>query len=504
MKKFLLVFILLIISTWAFCANNVEKPMLLIYPAELLGEASSEDQLIFLENLKTFLSRSEKVESIIYTLEMPSVLLAVKNGKLTGEQTAISASVSDKINVGKKLGFDYLILPELRKDSKVFDINVNIYDLKKDNLNSYGASLPSDNKNLLNNMNSAVLGITIKLLKDITNENPTFNYNGKKEDKEDTVDLSKLSAKELLKLGKDEEKKENYIQAILFITKAIDKSPDDPELRLELANAYFKKQMYKEALDQYYNAVNMGYRGDDLAKLKQKYESRVRASDYVTPADELQKETIVVEEEFIVSPPQLDNPASEYNKQIEDLLSQGDACWKKNNTIDALKIYAETIKKFPNDYRAYERICLVYANNKKFAECASVLNTIEKKRIDFDNGIVVRRTNTLTAIITAYYLGIIKSLRNLREDIVYTNNVKEIDYKLKSVSEKIYESIDLANVLSKQSNSFYVTNIGLTGNLINSAISGMLDYIESGDLEGIDSAEGFLNQAEIRIAQIKY
>lgn len=503
MKKILLIFILLIISTVAFCADNQEKPMLLIYPGDLLESASADDQMIFLENFKTYLSRSQQVESIVYTLEMPSVLLAVKEGKLTGEQIALSAPLSDKINVGKKLGYDYLVLPELKRDSKTFDINVNIYDLKNDKLNSYGASLPADNKNLLNNMNSAVSGITFKLLRDITNETPDFGgKNNKKENKEEKVDLSSLSSKDLLKLGKDEEKKENYTQAILYITKAIDKSPDDPELRLELANAYFMKQMYKEALDQYYNAVNMGYRGNDLNKLKQKYESRVRASDYVKPAEEINKP--IEEDEFIVSPPQLDDPSNEFNKQIEDLLAQGDAYWKKNNSTDALKIYAQTIKKFPNDYRAYERIAILYANNKNFAECASVLRTIEKKRIDYDTGIVTRRVNTISAIITAYYLGSIKNLKNIKEDIMYVSNTKELDSKLKNISEKIYESIDLANVLASQSNSFYVTNINLTGNLINSAVSGLIDYLEAGDLEGIDSAEGFLNQAEIRIAQLKY
>ena len=110
-----------------YCEN---MPLSIIYPGELLENATVEDQRLVIDTLKTYLDRSNKIESIVYSIEMPSVLLLAKEGKLSSE---------DKIKVGKIMGYDYLILPEIMRNDKNFEININVYDLKKGRMQSYGA-----------------------------------------------------------------------------------------------------------------------------------------------------------------------------------------------------------------------------------------------------------------------------------------------------------------------------------------------------------------------------
>ena len=502
MKRFFAIIIFILLTV---CVFGNDMPLCLIYPGELLGEATEEDQKLVIDTLKTYLNKSDKVESIVYSVEMPSVLLLVKEEKLTAEETSLSASIDDKIKVGKTLGYNFVFLPEINRDTQVFEINLNVYDLQKNTMASYGATTRSNGKSFIADVNSAMSGITIQVLKDIFNETPTFNSKKDEENrKEEQIDLTELSAKDLVKLGDSELKKENITQAILIYTKAIDKDPDNPELRLKLADAYFKKQMYKDALDQYYNAINMGYRGEDTYKLKQKYESRVRADDYVKPVEEIKQEIAQKKDDVVLAPPKLTSPASEFNKQIESALVIADNLWKSGKTAEALKAYTEIIQKYPFDYRAYERMCIVYANDTRFSDSAGVLRVLQDRKIDYSNVAVVGRINTLSAIISAYYMKMIDDLKVVKEYAITNEGNQDLLVELKIKSDKIYDSLELINTMGRQSNSYLVTNLRLTGNLINSAISSLMDYVEVGDLDAVNSADNFLNQAEIRTKQIKY
>ena len=505
MKRFLVLTIFIFLASLAYCDQTIKNdmPLSLIYPGELLGSATEEDQRLVIDTLKTYLNKSDKLESIVYNIEMPSVLVLVKEEKLTSEETGFNASIEDKIKVGKALGYDYLFLPEMNRTDQIFEINLNVYDLQKNTLQSYGATCRSNTKNFVADVNSAMSGITIQMLKDIFNETPTFN--SKKEDKQkEEIDLTELNSKELVKLGDKELKDENITQAIFIYTKAIDKDPDNPLLRLKLADAYFKKQMYKDALDQYYNAINMGYRGEDVYKLKQRYESRVRADDYVKPAGEIKQEKEEASGDIVLAPPKVTNPAGEFNKQIESALKAADNLWKSGRDGDALKAYTEIIQKYPFDYRAYERMCIVYANDTRFTDSAAVLRILQDRKIDYSGAAVVGRVNTLSAIISAYYGKTIGDLKGIKEYIITNAGKEDLLTELKIKSEKIYSSLDLINTMGRQSNSYYITNLKLTGNLINSAISSLMDYVEAEDLDAVNSAENFLNQAEIRTKQIKY
>ncbi len=501
MRK-LFILVLLFLAIGAYCDD---MPLSLIYPGELLGEATEEDQRLVIDTLKTYLNKSDKIESIVYNVEMPSVLVLIKEEKLTGDETSLSASLEDKIKVGKALGYNYVFLPEINRTDQIFEINLNVYDLQKNTMQSYGATTRSNTKNFTADVNSAMSGITIQLLKDIFNETPTFNSKKDEENqKEEQIDLASLNAKELVKLGDKELKNENITQAILIYTKAIDKDPDNPELRLKLADAYYKKQMYKDALDQYYNAINMGYRGEDTYKLKQKYESRVRADDYVKPVEEIKQEMEESKDDVVLAPPKLTNPAGEFNKQIESALKVADDLWKNGKTSDALKAYTEIIRKYPFDYRAYERMCIVYANDTRFSDSAGVLRILQDRKIDYSGVAVSNRVNTLSAIISAYYVKMIGDLKGVKEYVITNAGNQDLITELKIKSDKVYESMELINTMGRQSNSYYITNLKLTGNLINSAISSLLDYIEAEDFDAVNSADNFLNQAEIRTKQIKY
>ena len=505
MKKFIFILGLCIIAVQVFCD---ELPMALVYPGELLGQATKEDMNLTVDIFKGYLSKSDKLESIIYSVEMPSVLLAVKENRLSAEETALTAPLTDKFKVGKTLGYSYLFLPEITRTDITLEININTYNLKKGTMQSYGATIKSGVKNTVNDINSAMSGITVQILRDIFNETPNFKSEADKEKEQagsDEIDISSLDAKDLLKLADDCEKKDNLPLAITYVNRAVDKSPDNPEIRLRLADLLYKKQMYKEALDQYYSAVNIGYRGEDNYKLKQKYEARVRASDYMKPVTEIKKDNQTQSgEEVIIAPPKVDNPAGEYDREITESINAADNLWKANKLNDALKAYSEVIKKYPNDYRAYERLVLVYANSMDFSDSAKVLKILNAKNIDYSQYSVSKRVNTLSAVVSGYYMKTVKQLKDVKANIVNYTTSAELGRDLSAKNAKIYESMELINVLGEMSDSFYVTNLRLTGNLINSAISGMQDYLEQGDFDGLDSAEDYLSQAEIRISQLKF
>ena len=143
MKKFFAIIIFILL---AICVFGNDMPLCLIYPGELLGEATEEDQKLVIDTLKTYLNKSDKVESIVYSVEMPSVLLLVKEEKLTPEETSLSASIDDKIKVGKTLGYNFVFLPEINRDTQVFEVNLNVYDLQKNTMASYGATTRSNGK----------------------------------------------------------------------------------------------------------------------------------------------------------------------------------------------------------------------------------------------------------------------------------------------------------------------------------------------------------------------
>lgn len=505
MKKFIFILGLCIIAVQVFCD---ELPMALVYPGEFLGQSTKEEMNVAVDIFKGYLSKSDKLESIIYSVEMPSVLLAVKENKLSAEETALTAPLTDKFKVGKTLGYSYLFLPEVTRTDVTLEINVNTYNLKKGTMQSYGATIKSSGKNTVNDINSAMSGITVQILRDIFNETPNFKSEANKEKEQterDEIDISSLDAKALLKLAEDCEKKENLPLAITYVNRAVDKSPDDPEIRLRLADLLYKKQLYKEALDQYYSAVNLGYRGEDNYKLKQKYEARVRAADYMKPVTEIKKDNQTQSgEEVIIAPPKVDNPAGEYDREITESINAADNLWKANKINDALKAYSDVVKKYPNDYRAYERLALVYANSMDFADSAKVLRILIDRNMDYSRSSVTKRVNTLSAVISGYYMKTVKQLRDVKANIANYTTLTELSRDLSAKNAKIYESMELINVLGEMSDSFYVTNLRLTGNLINSAMSGMLDYLEQGDGYGLESAEDCLSQAEIRIGQLKF
>ncbi|MBQ0105360.1 MAG: tetratricopeptide repeat protein [Armatimonadetes bacterium] len=505
MKKAVLT--ILIFMCLSIIAFSEDLPLSLIYPGELLGQATEEDRNLVIDTFKIYLNRSGKIESIVYSVEMPSVLLAVKNNKLTGDEVSKDASLDSKIKVGNELGYDYIFLPEISRDEKTFEVNINAYYLKEGRMQSYGAAMkPSDR--LATDVNSAISGITIQLLKDIFSEVPNFDFQNdknRKTEEEEAVDLTVLDAKELVKLAEKETKEENYSQAIVLITKAIDKKPFDPELRLKLADVYYRKQLYKEALDQFYNAINMGYRGEELYSLKQKYEARVRAEDYMKPAEDPEPENKNKDnDDIVIAPPKLENPGGEWDRQIEDSLGQADVLWKKGRNNDALNAYGQIVKRFPKDYRAYERIAMVYANSSRFSQCAKIIQAIEDRKLDYDMTIKNKRINTLSAVVSAYYIKMIGRLRNTKDYILANSSGSDVKSELNAESDRIYDTLNLINVLGQNSSSFYITNLKLTGNLLNSAISGLLDYIEEGDFTAIDDAENCLGQAEVRTKQIKF
>jgi len=503
------IFILIIIFGLIFSVFSYAQdlPKCLIYDSDLGPGSEESDSKLVARTIKYYVDRSGKIESIIYNPELSSVILAIKKEKLTLEDILVNAPINSRIKVASVLGFDYVMISEVTKEAETLTVNLNVYNLKNNDILSFKSSTrASSNSNQYNNNVHTVCGsVVLQALNKIFNQSTDFSGNDinkvdveAKEKIYAENDLSGLTVKQLLS-GADNLIKANKAgEAILYITKAIDLEPDNEELRIKLADAYFRKQMYKEALDSYYTAINMGYRGNDIMDLKTKYESRVKS----TPVDPI----ILNEENRVIVINSSGNAENtEDVKLVSGLLEEADKQWKDGRTSEAIKKYNEIIINYPNDYRAYERLVLLYANTQKYVEAASVIKTMNVRGVDNDYKAILNRSRLIYTIVAAAYNKMIPTLKDISYNLQKDENTKKSYYdQIKIIQNNTNNVLVLVNQVGQMDSQTNEGSFKLIGNLINSACAGYIDYNESNDFESLKAGDDFLEEVSIKLKQIVY
>lgn len=489
------------------CAEDL--PKCLIYDSAMGPGSDESDSMLVARTIKYYVDRSGKMESIIYNPELASVVLAVKKEKLEISDIATNAPVNSKIKVAKVLGFDYVMLSEVTKEkgAEKLGINLNVYNLKNDKITSSVSSArinSDDNIQYNNNVHTVCSSVVLQAFNEIFGQSSGFSKNEEvktsveeNKDKYEENDLSGLTVKQLSS-GADILIKENKAgEAIRYVTKAIDLEPDNADLRIKLSDAYFRKQMYKEALDSYYTAINMGYRGNDIMDLKTKYESRVRPPAGPSVLNE--------ENRVIVINPAGESEGGKDMSLVSNLLTEADNLWRAGKPSDAIKKYNDIIINYPGDYRAYERLVLLYANTQRFVEAASIIKTMNVRGVDFDYNAVLKRSRLLYAIVSAAYNKTIPVLRDIGYNLQKTESTKKSYYdQIKAVQTNTSNLLVLVNQISQMDSSTNDGTFKLVGNLINSACAGYIDYNESNDLESLKAGSDFLEEASTKLKQAVY
>lgn len=504
----LLIIPVVLVSLFCVPVFSANTPTCLIYDSDMGPGSNENDSKLVARTIKYYSDRSGRFESIIYNSDLPSVLLAVKKEMLTPNDIVSNAPVNSKIKVAKTLNFDYVAVSEVTKMDGNFVVSLSLYNLKNNEITSYNANtkVTSNDSQYNNGVHSVCSSIMSQVIQKIFNANPNFSSEKEKEQPavSNTVyeDLSIYSVKDLIKAADKLIDSENYTEAIVYITKAIDKEPDNSEIRIKLSDVYFRKQMYKEALDTYYTAINMGYRGNDIMELKTKYESRVKTSSPAIPIKAPEEDDRVI----TITPPNTQNlNANKGLESISKLMLEADNLWRQNQIDGAIAKYNSIIIAYPGDYKAYERLVLIYANSQRFVEAASIIKTMNARGVDYDYNAVLKRTRTLYAIISEAYNKIISGLKGISYNMSKSEATKKSYYdQIKSYQNNSNNILILINQISIMDSTTNDGAFKLIGNLINSAASGYIDFNETDDSESLTAANAFLDQATTKLKQAVY
>ncbi|MBQ9357915.1 MAG: tetratricopeptide repeat protein [Abditibacteriota bacterium] len=501
MKKLIYTLALLLLAGCAFAAG--EPPTLLIYNSDLSSGAREADSRLAAKTIRYYADKSNMFSTLIFNPEHPVVVLALNRGRLTADDVAASAPVTSKIKVAKELKYDYVAVSEVSRSAGKLNISFSLYNLKNDKVYSESASAAIDEESdqpAGNSLHTACSGIISKIVNAALGVNADFSEQSETvltgEDGGQAVtvdtpasDLSELDLKALDKLYAAAMKEKDYSEAYRVIRKSIDLDPNDPELRLKLAEIYYEKQLYKDALECYYSAINMGYRGNDIGELKTKYESRVRFDPGTGDVDREEPPAITIRK-----------PETGQKSAASALLAEADKLWLAGNTEEAIQKYNSVILSYPSDWRPYERLVYLYANSQRYVEAASILKTMNARGAEGGYYDILKRSRTMNALISAALSRYVSEIKSFGYQITKTEPGKaSVQEKLKAFKNKTDNLLLVISQLSLMDSGTNFGNLKLICNLLNSAASGYGDFYESRDEESLSAAEDFAEQAENRL-----
>ncbi|MBP5275050.1 MAG: tetratricopeptide repeat protein [Abditibacteriota bacterium] len=498
MKKLLVFLAAMLLAGSVFAQDAL--PTLLIFNSDPGSGAKESDSRLTAKTFRFYADKSNMFSTLIFNPEHPVVVLAVNRGKLTSDEIASNAPVTSKIKVAKELKYDYVAVSQVTRSDGKLNISFSIYELKSDRVFSEnGTAQITDDNPSGNSLHTACSGIVSRLI------NSMFGVNANYTDEEKPVitgensesvsdapaknDLSELDKKALDNLFAAAMKEKDYSEAYRVIRREIDLDPNDPELRLKLAEIYYEKQLYKDALECYYTAINMGYRGNDIGELKTKYESRVRFDI----SDEKQRD-VKPPVSVTVKTPGAKSPA------VSGALAEADKLWLAGKSQEAIEKYNGIILSNPSDWRAYERLVYLYANSQRFTEAASILKTMNGRGATGDYYTILKRSRTMNALLLTALSKYTAEIKSFGYTVTKTEPGKaSVPEKIKSFKNKIDSLLLAVNQMALMDPNTNFGNLKLTGNLLNSAASGFDDFYESRDDESLSAAEDFVEQAENRI-----
>lgn len=480
------IFIFITLFTQSVFAQNPQneqkkRPLVLVF--ELLpGENTQKDiALASSVAVRKYLRNTEKVDVMSFDRESPTVQLAIIQKTLADSDIASYATREERLKVGKVMLFPYTCGGDVTVENDT--VKINIWIGNTDTLSVHegngsatvsGSGINSISNGIQSAASLAVIAAADKALATLEripiNDDLTANNS----------DIIKLAAdntalvSELVAKGDDTFQTDNLALAIDYYQQAVNKAPSNTEVRLKLASAFIKKGFIKEGEDEINRARALG--ADEKAC------GEVR--NLLSTNPEIQVDDSV-------------KAATSVSYPSDSLISVGDAFWNDNKPDMAIASYKSAAKKYPSDYKAYEKLAFIYSSLGRFRESTEALTCLSKAQPYPAEDVVLGRYKVFALTFDKHFETAMKRYNN--EYLLYTQGsaTRESYYNsLKALSAKLID-------MTAFSDSLYVPlkltmqnmKRGMASSSLAQAILSVLLYLETADPIQLENADLFANQA---------
>lgn len=493
LNKIFLVIILIFLSATVYAA----LPTLLVYPTNR-GEGADKSLAESASRaISVFFNRSGVVESALFDKNSPTVTRAIMEGNLTAEMAASFASIDERLKISNILGYDYAVGSEVSINSGYLNIHLWIgkNNSKKPNRWDINARSPFNGLSETESNNSvetaANSGVIEALISVFSVKNPTFDSSLKTtpiESNQESIQSSDPNNEidQFLKEG-------NLASAISSAEMAVNNDPTNPALRIKLARLYLRKGLNDQALYQLEQAKKNGASDSDIQEINSKLystDSTAAAIPLITPQSPvIPKEDVVIKQPDVIIKP----TGNAVNK-----IAEGDSLWNKGDTASAIEKYKTAISMDPSEWRAYERLALIYAATSMYYDARETLTKLDKIQTEPAEYVQFNRNRMFMKTIDKQILLMIS--QRSADMNSFTNGRMTREKFSNLVKSNLLQTSSLSKFLEAlpvfQNNKQEVTKRMLAIGLVNQSSISLQDYLETNDASSKKNAASFLNQAK--------
>ena len=497
-------------------ADGASRPVVLVF-----GSAQGEGADRALAESSTravcsYLRDTQRVEAIVFNRESPTVLRAIMDKQLTADQVASYSSQQERIRVAKALSYEYAAGAEVSVKNGIVQVKLWMAKSAGGKRDRWEAAVQaatgggSGDRNLDNAMQSATSAAVINIarqaflgLSAVAEKQPTTGAQTTAIGADLITPPAPPSASDYASLADASLKSGSFALAIAQYQQAVNADPSNAALRIKLADAFARKGMYDEASAELGRAAMMGASVDQVAAEKNQIEDlragqgSPRADTVATSPEPLRFDTVKTGTE----PPKPDTTPGTEAKSAISMMRAGDKLWRASKPDEAADDYKEAITLNPSDWRAYERLALVYASMSMFAESRKALEQLAKVQPDQSPKTISDRYELFSRVFEQWFTVLFnqydRDSADYEKHIIaresYYSSTKGLGARLESMA-KFLEALPVPDD-KKPAN----LHRSLACGLASQAALSLLDYLETNNTESKSNAETFVAQAKKEI-----
>lgn len=503
-------------------ADNKGRPIVLLFETNKGDGADKDTAASTTKAIKYYLKDSERVSVIVFDRNSPTVLRAIMDKKLTADTVASYSSRAERIEVAKTLSFDYAAGSEVSMKNGQIEIRLWVAKVgggKNDKWESVGtaSSTGSGSNDLENAMQCAASAAVTDIVNrgmatlprieeqqpETGDESSALNVDSVLSPKQPNSSDYKAQADNSLDSG-------NIALAIQQYSQAVSADPANIGTRIKLADAYARKGLYDKAADELNRAESFG--GDKnqidaernriedfkngLIKEDKKPSPNANTSVTKIPEDSNISDDAATAvdtqntNKVVMSPSKANTSAA---KMIE-----GDKLWKSGDPDSAALAYKEAAKISPSDWRAYERLAIVYASMAMFNESRNTILILNKVQPNPTDAVKRNRYAMFKKAFDKYFASLLNQYNSDSADFSkhvinresYYSTVKGISLRMESMAK----FLDVLNIPDASADANL--HRSLACGLMSQAASNQLDYLESNNDTSKANAVTFVTQAK--------
>ena len=484
-------------------ADGASRPVVIVF-----GSAQGEGADKALTDSSTravcsYLRDTQRVESIVFNRESPTVLRAIMEKQLTADQVASYSSQQERIRVAKALSYEYAAGAEVSVKNGMVQVKLWMAKStggKRDRweATTQAATGGGGDRAYDNAMQSATSAAVISIARQaflglpaVAEKQPTTGTQTTAIGADLITPPAPPSASAYVSQADASLKSGSFALAIAQYQQAVNADPSNAALRIKLADAFARKGLYDEASAELGRAATMGASVDQVAATKNQIEDLRAGQGSPEP---VRVDTVKTG----AQPPKPDTTPATEAKSALSQMREGDKLWREGKPDEAADAYKEAIKLSPADWRAHERLALVYASMSMFAESRKTLQQLATVQPDQSPKTISDRYELFSKVFEQWFKVLFnqydRDLADYEKHIIsresYYSSTKGLGARLESMA-KFLDALPVPDD-KKPAN----LHRSLACGLVSQAALSLLDYLETNNAESKSNAETFVAQAK--------